>query len=152
MSDDKLKENIKTFLNLIDKLYEDGIIDIFEQINQSDFRILNYLLHNNNAHPSDIASSLLLTRSNTAAALKNLENKGYLTRVINETNRRQIFVSLTEEGKNYVNLCNTQLELLLKGWFSVLSQEEINTLFSLVKKALDPKSMSNKLKEFTFGG
>lgn len=152
MDENKMKDNINKFLKMIDKLYENGIIDIFNQVNQSDFRILNFLLNNDNAFPSVIASNLQLTRSNTAAALKKLAENNFLTRETNQSNRRQIFVSLTDKGREYVNLCNKQINLILTGWFSSLSQKEIDDLFSIVEKALDPKSISSELKEFTFGG
>lgn len=143
--------NVNKLLAIFDELYSRGIFDIFSSRNQSDYKILNYLLTDNNTNPSIIADKLNLTRANVAASLKILESKEYITRTINFNNRRQIFVSLTEQGRNYVNICNTQLELLVSGWFNLLSQNEIDELFKITKKALKEDAISDEFKELTFG-
>lgn len=151
MKEENIENNIKKLMTLIDELNENGIIDIFRQLNRSDYRILKYLNENKNANPSSIASSLNLTRPNIAAALKVLEKKEYITREINVKNRKQIFVNLTDSGREFVNICSVQLQLLLTSWFSSINDEEANTLFEILNKALNPNMILSELKEFTFG-
>lgn len=151
MKEENIENNIKKLMTLIDELNENGIIDVFRQLNRSDYRILKYLNENKNANPSNIASSLNLTRPNIAAALKVLEKKEYITREINVKNRKQIFVNLTDSGREFVNICSVQLQLLLTSWFSSINDEEANTLFEILNKALNPNMILSELKEFTFG-
>lgn len=151
MIENNNNNDVKKLLEIFDELYNRGIFDIFNSRNQSDYKILNYLLTDDNTNPSIIAEKLNLTRANVAASLKILESKEYITRKININNRRQIFVSLTEQGRNYVTICNTQLELLVSGWFNLLSQNEIDELFKIAKKALKEDAISDEFKELTFG-
>lgn len=51
--------------------------------------------------PGEIGSEMNISSARVAAALKNLEKKGLITRQIDLTDRRKILVSLTVEGKNF---------------------------------------------------
>ena len=151
MKEENIEKNIKKLMSLIDELNENGIIDIFRQLNRSDYRILKYLSVNKNANPSSIASTLKQSRPNIAAALKALEKKEYITREINTKNRKQIFVNLTESGKSYVDICSMQLQLLFTSWFSSINEEEADALFTILNKALNPNVILSEFKQFTFG-
>ena len=145
------RKHIIRLFALFDKLNENGIFQMISHVNQTDYKILSYLLENNNSNPSVIAKKLNLTRSNSSASLKVLEKKDYIKRVIDKKNRRQVFVILTNEGREYIQICRRQLELLLSGWFSLLKEEEIEQFFSMIEKTLDPMSISEKFKELAFG-
>lgn len=48
---------------------------------------------------SEIAESLGLTASNASKVIKSVENKGMVGRVLGETDKRQMYFSLTEKGR-----------------------------------------------------
>lgn len=47
----------------------------------------------------EIAQLIGLTTSNTSKVIKAVEKKGYIERVMGETDKRQMYFSLTKEGK-----------------------------------------------------
>jgi DNA-binding MarR family transcriptional regulator len=63
--------------------------------------VLGYIAHNGGkALPGEIGSNMKVSTARVAAALNNLEKKGYITRQIDPGNRRQILVELTKEGRD----------------------------------------------------
>ena len=49
--------------------------------------------------PSEISSAMEISGARIAATLNSLENKGYITRQIDPSDRRRILVTLTEKGR-----------------------------------------------------
>ena len=65
----------------------------------------------------EIADSLGLTTSNTSKVIKSVENKDMVKRVIGNTDKRQMYFSLTSKGKealSVINCDNIKLPDLLK--------------------------------------
>ncbi|MCL2107720.1 MAG: transcriptional regulator [Oscillospiraceae bacterium] len=50
--------------------------------------------------PGDISLEMSVSSARVAAALKNLENKGFVTRRIDKSDRRKIIVEITPQGKD----------------------------------------------------
>lgn len=97
--------------------------------------ILNYLLHSNTTViPSDISSSMETSTARTAAALNALEDKKLITRDINKDDRRQILVSLTDEGRQLAE--SYEKEYLQKGarLFEVLGEQDAKEFLRIVGK------------------
>ena len=62
--------------------------------------ILDYLERKNGtAIPGELSSMTRGSSARTAIALRNLEQKGYISRDVDKADRRKIIVSLTEEGR-----------------------------------------------------
>lgn len=62
--------------------------------------VLQYIIHREGAVlPSEISSFMDISTARMAAALNNLERKGFITRRIDPSDRRRILVDLTEQGK-----------------------------------------------------
>jgi DNA-binding MarR family transcriptional regulator len=65
----------------------------------------------------EIAEALGLSTSNTSKVIKSVENKNLIKRVIGNTDKRQMYFSLTPKGKkelSLINCDNLELPNLLK--------------------------------------
>jgi DNA-binding MarR family transcriptional regulator len=144
-------EQIHTLMSYVDKIRDNGELDIFTQLFQTDFRILTYLVGHQGAHPSIMADDLKVTRPNIAANLRLLEGKKMVVRVIDSNNRRQIYVNITQTGLDYVKQCEAQLGYLFAGWFNILGKDEVNHLLKILDLSSNPKVMTDDLKKFKFG-
>lgn len=149
--DTQIKAKADRLMELITKCYENGGINIFSALFQTDLQCIFYLYDRPNAHPSDMATALKSTRPNIAANLRILEQKGYIVRTTDEINRRQIYVNLTEKGRNYYSLCRKQMYMLFATWFSILGEEDTEHLFEILEKSSDPVLMSIDLDELHTG-
>ena len=66
--------------------------------------VLQYIIHNENAVlPSEISHYMNISTARMAAALNSLERKGFITRRIDPSDRRQILVELTDQGKAFAH-------------------------------------------------
>lgn len=109
--------------HLIQTIYNQGFLNPFISFIESQNRILIYLLRYPNAHPSNISDELNSSRSTIANCLKQLESMGYIERNINCDNRREIYVNITEKGKNYINSMISDICKLFDVWLNILGEE-----------------------------
>lgn len=149
--DAKLGADIKRLMDLVRKIRDNGELQLFSALFQTDFQILSYLSVHKDCHPSDMADALKVTRPNIAANLRNLENKEYIERNVDKDNRRQVYVNLTDKGKQYIELCNIQLSYLFASWFKILGEEDTQHLFQILEKSSSPDLMTDSLRSFNLG-
>lgn len=148
---EEMQKDIDKLMEYVNIIRNNGGLDIFSSLFQTDYRIMTYLSVHPNAHPSDMADELNVTRPNVAANLRLLEQKKYITRVIDEDNRRQVYVNMTEEGKKYLDKCDSQLHFLFSGWFMLLGKEETKHLLKILDISASPTAISDEVKDFVVG-
>ena len=148
---EELKKYIDQLLNYVSIVRKNGGLDIFSTLFQLDYRIMTYLASHPDAHPSDLASGLNVTRPNIAANLRTLEQKKYIIRAIDEDNRRQVYVNMTEMGRNFLDKCDSQLHFLFSGWFQLLGKEETMHLLKILEISSSPNVITDEVKKFVIG-
>ena len=148
---DELKAQTDLLLKYINKARNTGALDIFTSLFQTDYRIMIYLESHSDAHPSLMADELKVTRPNIAANLRLLEQKKYITRNVDENNRRQVYVNLTDTGRKYLEKIDAQLHFLFGGWFTILGKEETKHLLKILEISSSPDIISEELKNFSVG-
>lgn len=148
---ERMKEDILKFTEYVDKVKETGVLNVFAELFQVDYRILDYLQGHPDAHPSIVADVLKVSRPNIAANLRLLGSKGYILRNIDGKNRRQIFVNITEKGIRYLNIVNNQCMRLFASWFNILGEEEVRHLFNILELSTDLSKISDDIYNTNFG-
>ena len=68
------------------------------EIMPSQYYMLIFLYYEMDTNQSDIAKACLMDRSAVSRAFKEFEEKGLITREVNETNKRSYKINLTEKG------------------------------------------------------
>jgi DNA-binding MarR family transcriptional regulator len=90
----------------------------------------------------ELAERLLLERSSVSRLIDNLEKNGFVSRALNEENRREVLVSLTNKGRNSLQKVREQslhyYESILED-VSEYDQQQILTGFKLFTKALEKR-------------
>lgn len=66
--------------------------------------------------------------------LRSLEEKKYVERMVCEGDRRNVYVRVTEEGKEVLNECNRILSELLKSVTEKMGEEDMNRLIGYLNK------------------
>ena len=66
--------------------------------------------------------------------LRSLEEKNYVERMVCEGDRRNVYVRVTEEGKEILNECNRILSELLKSVTEKMGEEDMNRLIGYLNK------------------
>lgn len=101
----------------------------------SDFAVLEALLHKGPLPVNEIGKKILLTSGSITVAVDRLEQKGLVERRAHGTDRRARVVHLTREGKKLITRVYGQHATDLEGLASVsLTTNERATLIRLLKK------------------
>ena len=98
-----------------------------------------------------MADALNITRPNIAANLRILEEKQFIRREMDPANRRQIYVYITDIGKEHLLRISHQLDYLFACWLSLLGDEGTEHLFRILEISSDPKNITADLRKLTLG-
>ena len=114
-----------------------GRFNVFDHL-QGELVILGIIAaHENETKPSWISREMNVSSARVAAALNNLEEKGWIVRRINKDDRRQILVEITAAGKIYIEkhwqLMMGQIVEVLK----LLGEHDAKELLRIIKKVAE---------------
>lgn len=103
-------------------------------IGESDFRVLEILLHKGPMPVNAIGPKVYLNPGSVSVAVDRLYKKGYVDRVECKVDRRVRTVSLTEKGRQFFAPIFRQHVALIKRAFEDVSVEEMQQLEQVLKK------------------
>lgn len=89
--------------------YEKGIVEAFDiSLNEA---IVVCLLNNQKLASTEISQLTSLTPSHTSKVLRSLEDKGLVSRMMGEKDRRQMYFMITTKGKKIIRaIDNDQID------------------------------------------
>ncbi|MBO6795005.1 MAG: MarR family transcriptional regulator [Balneolaceae bacterium] len=100
----------------------------------SQFGVLEALLHVGPQNQKELGARLLKSGGNITMVIDNLEKSGWVERKKNPKDRRAMIISLTKNGKSFIeDFFPKHLERIV-GEFEVLTPEELEELGRLAKK------------------
>ena len=105
-----------------------------EGLGESDFRVLEVLLHKGSMPVNAIGPKVDLNPGSVSVAVDRLYKKGLVSREECSSDRRVRTVSLTEEGRHVFHPFFRRHAALIKGVFQDVSPEEIEQLEIVLKK------------------
>ncbi len=103
-------------------------------VTPSQFGVLEALYHLGDMPIGKLGEKILVTGGNMTVILDNLEKQGYIERIKSPTDRRSLFIKLTEKGKTLIDQVFPGHKLFVAEIISVLTEEEQIVLGSLLKK------------------
>ncbi len=119
------------------RLFRTEATKLFESyIPWNEFTVLRILYRQNKEMVSRIACQLNVSNSHITAVSDKLIQKGLLTRSRCDSDRRVVFLEITEEGKKITEQMEQTKQNYFQEKFSVLTKEEMMTMISLLKKIL----------------
>ena len=84
--------------------------------------------------PSEISSAIGISGARIAATLNSLENKGYITRRIDLSDRRRILVTLTEKGREQDETHRRQLSEIFEKILEKLGEHDAKEYIRITRK------------------
>ena len=111
--------------------------DVLEELNltYTQYIVMMVLWNSDSINVKELGKRVYLDSGTLTPLLKKLENKGYIKRIRDKIDERNVFVSLTKEGialkDKAINVPSTI------GQCIPLSLEEAKTLYSLLYKVLE---------------
>jgi MarR family transcriptional regulator, 2-MHQ and catechol-resistance regulon repressor len=105
-----------------------------EGLGESDFRVLEVLLHKGPMPVNAIGPRVDLNPGSVSVAVDRLYKKGFVSRVESSSDRRVRTVSLTEKGRRMFAPIFRRHAALIKRAFQDVSLEELQQLERILKK------------------
>jgi len=95
---------------------------------------LTYLCEHNGVHQDEMAENLQFDKSSAARAVKALEQRGYVTKVIDPNNKRRNVVTLTKLGLSIQDELSEILKQTTNRLFADFRASEIDRYFKNTEK------------------
>ena len=102
----------------------------------NEFIVLRILNRTNKEMVSRVANELNVSNSHITAVTEKLINTGFVTRSRSTSDRRVVYLEITEQGKDLVAKMEGAKKQYLQERFSTLSEEEMNIMISISKKLI----------------
>ena len=110
MDKDKDSLSVKLFEQFRDLYFRTDPFGLTEFL-QGEMKLLSYIsIAEHELLPGQLSSALEMTAGRIAGILRSLEKKGYITRRTDIADRRRVLVSITEQGREYINSSSEKLE------------------------------------------
>ena len=121
-----LEEMMSGHGNAMEKMSRSGKGELF---------ILRYLNNKNVAVlPSEIGDAMHSSNARISAALGSLEKKGQIHREIDTTNRRNILVTITEEGRKRIRLSMEKMRERMIYVLTEMGEQDATEFVRLIKR------------------
>lgn len=135
-------ENYMTMINVLHSLAKMNFTPLLKNLSQSEFLVLFFVKKFKEHHSdggqginvSSIAAVMEVSSPAVSRTLNSLEEKQYITRTIDKSNRRNIFVSITEQGKEAYKSDSKIISDVSCGIIEKMGKEQFDTLIELSLK------------------
>lgn len=84
--------------------------------------------------PKDISTAMGISTARIAAVLNSLENKGFVSRIIDKTDRRRILVELTDEGLQFTKEQRAEIKEQTSRMLGLLGGQDAKEFIRLMNK------------------
>ncbi|RED41639.1 MarR family winged helix-turn-helix transcriptional regulator [Paenibacillus sp. VMFN-D1] len=132
------EQTIFEIIHNMDKVTNNLIIQWGKLFNEdlgiSHILVLAHLQHHGNSRPSDIAKALGLTPPTLTHLSEKLVQKQLAVRIVDEKDRRIIYLGITDKGLDIVHKANQDGQILRRNLFEKLTEEERQQLLKIYEK------------------
>ncbi|MEK3888832.1 MarR family winged helix-turn-helix transcriptional regulator [Bacillus sp. FSL K6-3431] len=136
------EQTIFEIIHNMDKVTNNLIIQwnkiFYENLGVSHILVLGHLMENGKSRPSDIARALGLTPPTLTHLSEKLVQKKLAIRLEDKSDRRIIYLGITDKGVEMVKRANIEGQILRKNLFEKLTDEERQQLLKIYRKLNDP--------------
>ncbi|NUC19152.1 MarR family transcriptional regulator [Bacillus mycoides] len=134
---EQLMEELSTNVFAMFRTLRNDIGKIFGgYIPWNEFIVLRILNRTNKEMVSRVANELNVSNSHITAVTEKLINKGFVTRSRSTSDRRVVYLEITEKGKDLVAKMEGEKKKYLQERFSALSEDEMDIMISISKKLI----------------
>ncbi|UOQ95469.1 MarR family winged helix-turn-helix transcriptional regulator [Halobacillus shinanisalinarum] len=105
-----------------------------ESLGISHILVLSHLKRSGKSRPSDIAGALGLTPPSLTHLSEKLVQKKLAVRLIDDDDRRIIYLAITDKGNSMINKAHKEGKALRRNLFEKLTEEERQHLLGIYEK------------------
>ncbi len=127
-------EFTRSFRYLVRTVRQDFAVEFEGYIPYNEFTVLRALEDDRTLRVSDVARRLNATNSYVTLTSEKLVQKGYIIRERSDTDRRTVYLTITEAGINLVKQMDEIVYAYYDKTFGDISNEEMNSVINILKK------------------
>ena len=111
-----------------------NMIEDFGRANKGEHFVLQFLaMRNQESLPSELSAALKASSPRISALLGTLEKKGYISRRTDRSNRRNVLVNITDEGRRHIQSKTREMDDILTHVFLDMGEEDTKEFIRLNK-------------------
>ena len=137
--DESLPRYVNDSVAALERILTSDNFSAFERItrvSRGEIFVLKILmLRDSTSTPTEISEAMRSTKGRVSAILNSLEKKGFVGREIDRDNRRNIIVTLTDSGRDYVMKELRECYRIVAHVFEELGEEDSNRFDELAERA-----------------
>ena len=138
----QLVQSIFQFKRLINSGLGMDATDNKNSLNMAELILMSGVANNTansegNVGMSDIRSYLQVTKGAVSQMLSSLEKKGFINRDINKSNRRNLIVTLTAEGRQILERQYGEFSDRLEKIISRLGEDDVRQMITIVNRMIE---------------
>ncbi len=131
-------KSMKTWIQLSRAFYKISTKELAyfksHNLTLNQFKVLEVLYHRGDLNVSSITKLTMSTPGNITVVVKNLKRDGWIETVVDENDKRSTKLSITKKGIDIIENIFPQHAQNLHDNLSVLDDDELDTLFTLLRK------------------
>ncbi len=112
---------------------ESAYIQSFD-LTMNQFQVLEVLYHRGDMSIGSITALTMGTHGNTTVVVRNLKRDGMVSSIPDPKDKRSSILSITQKGKDIIEQLFPEHAKNFENYFEVLSDNEMGTLFDLLRK------------------
>ncbi len=117
-----------------------------ENVTPVQFGLLSAVLDEPGCDQVTLAEKVGIDRTNIADVIRRLERRGLVKRVVNASDRRMRAVSLTEEGRSFVNRTHGRMQRAQERLLSPLGEKEREQFLTLLQRLVAANNAFGRAK------
>ena len=137
--DESLPKYVNDSVATLEKILTSDNFSVFERItrvSRGEIFVLKILLFNNGTStPTEISEAMKSTKGRISAILNSLEKKGFIGREIDKDNRRNIIVTISDSGRDYVMKELRECYRIVAHVFEELGEKDSKKFVELTERA-----------------
>jgi len=103
-------------------------------LTMNQFQVLEVLYHRGDLNIGSITKLTMSTPGNITVVVRNLKRGGYITSYADEQDQRASILTITPKGKEVIERLFPQHAKNFESYFEVFDDDEVETLFRLLRK------------------
>ncbi len=133
-----LEEQTIALMKLLESLPHSAPQNLVREFGRGEVFLLNHIYASGGcARPGSLSNALGTSTARIAAALKNMERKGWITRKEDPDDRRSTIVSLTGKGSSLIEECRSFILSKISEVFAQLGERDTAEFLRITQKMAD---------------
>ncbi len=138
-----VKHKIKHFHHVFERVMHHNLNEI--EVFAGESRLLMMIADHDNLSQRGLAEKLGTSPASVGVSLKKLENKGYITRKVDENDSRAYIIVLTPKGDDFIENSHELFQKLDRETFDGFSDDELDLMDSFMDRL--HKNLSKMLEK-----